>query len=89
MRTSLTEIRDIEAYLYDRLPPDEALVFEARRLTASRLRLNIGLQKKLYLLLAIYQRKKVKREVEMIHSRLFMDEGSGSLNDRIRIIFNQ
>jgi hypothetical protein len=89
MRTSLTEIRDIELYLLDELHPQDALVFEARILTNPDLKTNVGLQRKLYELLKIFQRKRIKADVLAIHSKLFLTSEKKSFQDRVRRIFNQ
>ncbi|HWA33602.1 MAG TPA: hypothetical protein VG737_05710 [Cyclobacteriaceae bacterium] len=89
MRTSLIEIRDAEKYLKGEMRPEESLVFEARILTNDNLSSNVSLQQKLYGLLLLFQRKKIKADVLEIHTRLFSQRKHGEFQERIRQIFKQ
>jgi hypothetical protein len=89
MRTSLTEIRDTEMFVLDELSPEDSLVFEARLLTNPNLKANVGFQRKLYVLLKIFQRRKIRAEILAIHSTVFNAEKRQSFRDRVTQIFNQ
>lgn len=73
MRTSLNDIRNIENYLEGKLNPEELLVFQARLLSDPVLKLNVYVQQKVYSILRLYHRKKLKEEVETVHQRVFGD----------------
>jgi hypothetical protein len=83
MRTSLNEIKQIEAYLHHTLPAEERLVMEARLITDEDLRLKLYLQRKVYALIALYKRRKLKAEVEGLHNRLFSDPAKTSFKQNI------
>ncbi len=89
MRTSLTDIRDAEMYLKGTLGAEESLVFEARLLTNAELNSNVNLQRTLYQVLTIFQRKKIKAEVLKIHSQVFGPGGNHEFQDKVLRIFNQ
>ena len=89
MRTSLNEIRQIEKYLLRQLSTEEALVFEARLLTNPVLKANAYLQQKVYQLLRIYHRKKLKEEVEAVHQRLFSDPEKADFQQNIIHLFKR
>jgi anti-sigma factor RsiW len=73
MRTSLNDIAHTEKYLQGRLSPEERLVFEARLLTSPLLRWNVSTQQKVYTLLKLYHRKKMKQQVKTVQDKLFHD----------------
>lgn len=89
MRTSLTEIRQTEAYLQGQLTPQDKLFFEARLLTNPLLRLNLQLQKKVYALLQIYHRKKLKEEIGAVHQQLFENTAKTAFQQEISQLFKQ
>jgi len=73
MRISLNDIRSIENYLEGTLTPEESLVFQAKLLSDPVLKWNVYVQQKVYSILHLYHRKKLKEEAETIHQRLFGD----------------
>ena len=89
MRTSLTEIQQTEAFLQGQLAPQDKLFFEARLLTSPLLRLNLKLQKKVYALLQLYHRKKLKEEVGVVHQQLFNDPQKRAFQQEITQLFNR
>ena len=71
MRTSLTEIKHMERFLFGQLSFPEKVEFEARVAAHPRLRRRVSLQKKLYSLLRMYHRKKQKAALAALHTKLF------------------
>lgn len=74
MRTSLNDIRKIENYLDGKLNSKESIAFQTELLTNAVLKLNFFVQQKVYSILRLYHRKKIKEEIETVHRRLFDDE---------------
>lgn len=73
MRTSLSDIAYAEKYLREQLSPEDKLVFEARLLTSPVLRWNVSAQQKVYTLVKLYHRRKIKQQAANIQSKLFHD----------------
>lgn len=73
MRTSLNNIAHAEKYLHDQLPAEERLVFEARLLTSPLLRWNVSAQQKVYTLVKLYHRRKMKQQAKNTQNKLFHD----------------
>ena len=74
MRTSLNEIRKIENYLDGKLNSEESIAFQTELFTNAVLKLNVYVQQKVYSILRLYHRKKLKEEIENVHRRIFEDE---------------
>jgi len=89
MKTSLNDIKNTEQYLLGGLPPEESLVFEARRLTNRELRLNVHIQEKLMMLLKYFYRKQLKNKVKAAGASLFNDPGKHEFREKISKIFKQ
>jgi hypothetical protein len=83
MRTSLTEIQQTEKFLLGEMPPEDALVFEARMLSNPLLKMNVFFQRKVYAVLRAYHRKKLKEETEAVHQRLFSDPAKKDFREMI------
>lgn len=88
MRTSLTDIKNTEAYLQGKLNTQERLFFEARLLTSPLLRLNLQLQKQVYTLLQLYHRRQLKEEVALVQQRLFDSPDNAAFQQSILHLFN-
>lgn len=88
MRTSLNDIKTIEAYLTDRLTISERLLFEARMLVNRELRKNVAWQREVCALVRRHHRTKIKAEFQRVHKRLFADAKNADVADEIRSIFN-
>lgn len=87
MTTSPNNIQLIEQYLQGRLSPSEQLLFEARMIAHPELRTEVRLQEKVYRLIRMYHRKKLKEELEAVHQRLFNDPRKRSFRQRVERIF--
>jgi hypothetical protein len=87
MRTSLNDIQQIEKYIHQELPIEDALVFEAKAIISPSLRKNIFLQNKIHDLLRHYHRRKIKNEIEKIHHLVFHDPANTSFRKNILQLF--
>jgi hypothetical protein len=83
----LNEIRETEQYLKGELHPQDRLVFEARLITEPTLRINTVLQRRVYTLIRLYHRKKLKDSIESMHQRLFEDPAEKSFAEKIHHYF--
>jgi hypothetical protein len=89
MKTSWNNTELIEQYLKGQLNVDDALVFEANLLVDPFLRMNVFLQKKIYLLITLYGRKKLKAEIEQVHNHLFENPDKIIFQERIHQLFKK
>jgi hypothetical protein len=87
MTTSPNNTQRIEQYLQGRLSSSEELLFEAWMIAQPELRTEVMLQEKVYRLIRMYHRKKLKEELEALHQRLFNDPRKRSFRQRIERIF--
>jgi len=87
MMTSRNNARLIEQYLHSELSPSEQLLFEARMIAHPELQAEVRLQRKVYRLVRMYHRKKLKEELEAVHQRLFNNPRKMSFRQRIERIF--
>ena len=88
MRTSLNEIQQIEKYIHQELPKEDALLFEAKTIINPSMGRNVFLQKKIHELLKLYHRAKLKTEIEKVHHRIFHEPGNASFQKNILQFFN-
>ena len=87
MRTSLNDIARAEKYLRGQLPPEERLVFEAQLLTSPLLRWNVSAQRKVYTLLKLYHRRKIKQQAQNIQHKLFNESQHADWKEEIVQLF--
>ena len=71
MRTSLNEIKQIEAHLLNEQSHEQTLLFEAQLLLDNQLKEKLLWQQKTYALVKLYGRKKLKEELEQVHQQIF------------------
>jgi hypothetical protein len=88
MRTSLNNIKELEAFLEGKLEPQDSLLVEARLLSNPLWRLNFFFQKKVYAIVSLYHRRKLKEEVQTIQEDLFSDPAKAEFQYKIRTIFS-
>jgi hypothetical protein len=86
MKTS-TDIRQIENYLLGKLRTPSKLLFEAKMLMDPALRSNVELQRRLYSIVRILGRRRIKSEVEDIHNRLFKDPNKVNFRQNLYNLF--
>ena len=87
MRTSLNNIREIERYVEGTMDPDEIILFEEKIRRDPLLKLNVGLHEKVLAFVRMYHRKKLKKELEDVHERLFNDTANITFRQRLMRIF--
>jgi hypothetical protein len=87
MRISLSDIQQMEKYLSGAMDTAEKILFETRLNDDAMLKLNLVLQKKVYSLLGIYHRKKLKQEVEEVHRAIFNDPAKIHYQESIYKLF--
>jgi hypothetical protein len=83
MKTSWNEIRQIELYLSGSMKPEDKLVFEARILSNPVLNMSVRIQRKLHVLLRLYHRAKIKKELDGAHKKFFGDPSKEYLTSEI------
>lgn len=71
MRTSLTEIKLIDDYLFNCAEPGDAVLLDAMLLIDSELPEKISWQQQTHAVIKNYSRKMLKSEIEAVHRQLF------------------
>jgi len=87
MRTSLSEIRQIDEYLFNQAAAGDALVFNARLVLDPELKYKVLWQKKAHFFVQQYSRKKLRDEIEAVHQQLFSGPAHRSFRQRILSLF--
>jgi hypothetical protein len=87
MKTSWNEIRRIEKYLKGRMPLADRQAFESMMSVNPVLRLNVELQAKVYSMLALYNRAKIRAEVQRVHEKIFSDASRKTFTENILQLF--
>jgi hypothetical protein len=87
MRTSLNEIKQIEAYLSKQLTASDRLVFEARMLINKKLRHDVTLQRMVYSIIKYHFRATLRPKFQHLHQQLFDDPAHASLKQEIIQLF--
>ena len=84
MKTSWNQTKSIEDYITGKLTPEEELLFDVKMLINPLLRLQVMIQKKVYILVRQYARKKIRSEIEAVHDKIFHDPARASFQAEIR-----
>jgi hypothetical protein len=84
MKTSLTEIKQIDDLITGQLSDGDKLVFDARTILDPLFRFNIRLQRKLHALVKAYGRRSMQKELTSVQDKLFQDN---SFRNEIDTIF--
>lgn len=87
MRTSLTEIQEIENWLLQQAAPEDRLVMDARLQLSASLREQLHWQSQTYRLIHYAGREQLKAEIKTIESQLFTACEHKTFQDIIRSIF--
>ena len=87
MRTSLNNIAQTEARLFNKQHPGDALLFDARLLLDTDLQADVSAQKQIYALVQQYGRRQLKQEIEAVHQQLFTQPEHLSFKQKIARIF--
>lgn len=89
MRTSLNDIKKAEDLLSGKLSAPEAVLMQARLLIDPVLRMNVEFQRRVYALITLYGRRKVKAEIEDVHDRIFQDPARAAYREEIAQLFSK
>ena len=87
MATSQNDIVKTEKYLMGQLPVEDKLLFDAQLLINPILKLNTRVQERIYSLIQLYGRKKLKQEIVSIETKIFSDPEKADFQNRIHSIF--
>jgi predicted metal-dependent HD superfamily phosphohydrolase len=87
MRTSLNNIAQTEARLFNKQQPGDALLFDARLLLDTDLHIDLSAQKQVYTLIQQYGHRQLKQEIEAVHQQLFTQPEHLSFKQKIARIF--
>jgi cytochrome c-type biogenesis protein CcmH/NrfG len=71
----------------DKLPPEEKLLFEAQLLTSPLLRWNVSAQQRVYTLLKLYHRRKIKEQTQTVQQKLFQESQHAAWREQITQLF--
>lgn len=83
----MPDIKQIEAYLLGCMSASDALVFRAKLLISAALREEVRAQRKTYLIVKAWGRRKIKREIEQTELRLFTLPEYRDFREQINEIF--
>jgi hypothetical protein len=89
MRTSLTEVRQIESYLQQSMEPTEKLAFEARMAADKGLGARVKKQQLVQAAVTFYGRKRLRKELQAVEHRLLHSPEKRWFQIRVQSIFNQ
>lgn len=87
MRTSLNDIKLIEDHIEGRLDPGSHLLLKARAIIDPAFKSNMHLQKKIYELVRIYGRRKLRSDIEKVSKNLFEASRESAFKNKIIDIF--
>lgn len=85
--TSFKEIQHAEQYIFGKLNTEERLLFEAQLLINPTFRKNVFFQKKVYNLIKLFGRRKMKHELDTIHDQIFSDPEKTAFQQNILKLF--
>ena len=88
MKTSLNDLHEIDEYLSGTMPAGESIIFQVKLITDPITRVNVLLQQKVHEILRLYQRKKIRAEIQKTHDRIFSDPDKADFRQRITHLFN-
>lgn len=89
MRTSLNNIRLIEKFLKGQMSPEESLLFHVRLMNDQVLNINLRIQEKIYALIKLYHRKKLKEEIQSVDHKMFSDPLKADFQESIHYFFKR
>lgn len=87
MKTSWNETRQIELHLSGTSDTGNALLFEAQLLLDPALNDKVLWQKKTHAIINNYGRAQLKKEIEVVHQKLFTASEHLSFSRKIRRLF--
>jgi len=89
MRTSLNEIKEIDDHVLKLVPPDEALLFEAKLIINSELKQQVMWHKQTLSLVQQYSRNNLRAEIETVHQKLFSQSEHEGFRQKIMRFFGK
>ena len=89
MKTSLNELIQIENYLLSDLKEPDRILFEARIILQPDLKKSVFWQEKTYSLIQQYGRQQLRKEIELVHEKLFTAPEHLSFRQKIIQIFRK
>lgn len=89
MKTSLIEIAEIEKFLFQELPVDEQVLFQAKNILDKELKMKVFLQKKIYRLLNLFHKKALKKQAEEVYFTLMENPEESAFRVEILTIFKE
>jgi len=89
MRTSLSDIQQIDNYLLKYAGAADRGLFEARLLLYPDLREHMAWQQKTYTIIRQYSRRQLKAEIESVHEQLFNEPEHISFRRKILTLFSR
>ncbi|MDB4926890.1 hypothetical protein [Mucilaginibacter sp.] len=89
MMTSWNETRQIEAHLFGTADTGSALVFEARLMLDNELADKVIWQQKAYDTIQQYGRCQLKKEIALVHNKLFTQPEHLSFSQKIWQLFSK
>ena len=87
MKISWHDTRGIERFLNNELSEEEQVLFEAQLVLNPHFKLHVALQKRIYSLIKLYGRRKMKAEIGKIHHKLFQNPEHVIFQQRIQQLF--
>lgn len=88
MKTSWNNLKTIEQYLAGTLTPPQTFLFKVKLLLYPALQLNVALQQKTYVLVKLYARRKMKKELEALHDKIFAQPENQVFKQEILALFS-
>ena len=87
MRTSLNSTKQIDDHLHGQLPPQDAVLFEARLIIDAELADNLHWHKQTITLVNNYGRNNLRTVIENVHQQLFTQPAHLSFRQKILQLF--
>ncbi|MBD1391509.1 hypothetical protein [Mucilaginibacter glaciei] len=87
MRTSLRNIKETDDHLHGQLPPQDALLFEARLLLDAELANNLHWHQQTLGLVHQYGRNHLRSIIENVHQQLFTQTQHSGFRQKILQLF--
>lgn len=88
MRTSISDIIRTEKFLRDEFALSERLAFETRLIADANLRSGLFFHRMVHRLVTLYHRRKIRKEIDALHKRLFECPEKTEFRDSVTKIFN-
>ncbi len=77
----------IEKFLKGQMSPEETLLFHMRLMVDPVLKVNLGIQEKIYALIKLFHRNKLKEEIQSVEHKMFSDPLKSDFQKSIHYFF--